>query len=664
MTLWEHDLQGRRSKKPSGILPSDGLPRSFGGLQVDWLVGLCVIVGLSLWAFWPLLQNDFVAWDDDKNFLSNPSFRGVNLRSLGWAWTTFHLGVYQPLAWMIFETEYAIWGLAPWGYHLLSIVNHLAVTVALWILVFRLARRARPWVGERQAYLAALGATLLFALHPLRVEVVAWVSCQGYLPCALLAILAALFYERAADGREKLTLASLAPSLGLFLASLLCKAASLGLPVALLAMDLFPFGRIKDGVDASRRVVEKWPLFLVSAVFATIGYFAKGASVRPLSSLGPPQRLLQASYGVWFYLVKTAVPLGLHAHHPIPQRISLLDPVLDLAVAGVLAISIVAAVGWRRWPGLAAAWLAYLAILAPNSGLVSFGTQFVADRYSYLSLLPWTVVAACLFVPLAARGRRFAVVVVVVAIALSILTFRQCLTWRDSTSLWTNVLACDDSSPAAHNNLGSWLSRRGQHALALEHFAAAARLEPESVLPYLNRGIALAEQGKPGEASESFSEVLRRDPAAHDARAWLAMALFDLGRKDEALEHSRRAVREGPDLARTNLVRGTLLARTGQLSEALPFLSRAMELDPSLVSAHINLGLALCDLGRLDDAESELRQALRQDPRSIPAHLGMGELYWKRGQPQEAARNFEHVLELAPGHRQAIKWLDRINRSR
>jgi tetratricopeptide (TPR) repeat protein len=621
-------------------------------------------MALSFWAFWPLLQNDFVNWDDDKNFLSNPSFRGVNLRSLRWAWTTFRLGVYQPIAWMIFEAEYAIWGLAPWGYHLVSIVSHLAVTAALGLLVFRLVRRARPWVGERQAYLAALGATVLFAVHPLRVEAVAWVSCQAYLPCALLAILAALFYERAANSPQQLSLAVLAPSLGLFLASLLCHATSLGLPVALLAMDLFPLGRIKDATDAGRHVVEKWPFFLVAAGFVIVGYFAKGASVRPLGSLGPPQRLLQASYGAWFYLVKTGFPLGLHAHHPIPQRISLLDPIFDLALAGVVAISIVAVAGWRRWPGLAAAWLAYLAILAPNSGLVSFGSQLVADRYGYLSLVPWTVVTACLFVPLAVRERRFAVGVIVVAIGLSILTFRQCLTWRDSASLWTNVLACDDSSPAGHNNLGSWLSRRGQHALALEHFAAAMKLEPESALPHLNRGIAMAEQGKPGEAIEAFSEALRLDPTAHDARAWLAMALYDLGRKGEALEQSRRAVREGPGLAQTNLVHGTLLARTGRLAEAVPLLSRARELDPSGVSVHVILGLALCDLGRLDAAESELRQALVQDPRSIPAHLGMGEVYWKQGQSREAARSFKRVLELAPGHPQAIKWLDRITRGR
>jgi tetratricopeptide (TPR) repeat protein len=628
------------------------------------MIGVCLIVALCLWAFWPLLQNDFVAWDDDKNFLSNPWFRGVNLRSLGWAWTTFHLGVYQPIAWMIFEIEYAIWGLAPWGYHLLSIVLHLAVIAALWLLVFRLVQRARPGVEERQALLAALAAMLLFAVHPLRVEVVAWVSCQGYLPCALLAILAVIFYEQAADGPQRLSLVKLAPSLGLFLASLLSHATSLGLPVALLALDLFPLGRIKDAADARRRVLEKWPFLLVSVIFVVIGYFAKGASVRPLGTLGLAQRLLQAGYGVWYYLVKTAFPLGLHAHHPIPQRILLLDPIFDLALVGVVVVSIVAATGWRRWPGLAAAWLAYLAILAPNSGLVSFGSQLVADRYGYLSLVPWTIVAACLFVPLTTRGRYFAVGVTVVALTLSVLSSRQCLTWRNSTTMWTHVLACDDSSSAAHNNLGSWLSRQGQHVLALQHFAAAVKLEPESALPYSNRGIALAELGRAGEASESFSEALRRDPAAHDARAWLAMTLFDLGRKDEALEQSLRAVREGPDLARTNLVRGTLLARTGKLSEAVPFLTRALGIDPSLVSGHIILGLALCDLGRLDAAASEFRQVLVDDPRSIPAHLGMGEVCWKQGQPQEAARYFQRVLELAPGHRQAIKWLERITRGR
>ncbi len=623
---------------------------------------MIVLVPICIGAFVPVLGNDFVAWDDDKNFLTNPSYRGLGWSSLKWAWTTFHLGAYQPVAWMLFELEYAIWGLRPWGYHLVSLLGHLAVCAALYALVARLLARARPAADPGKVRLAAAAATALFAVHPLRVEVVAWVTCQGYLSCALLAIVAALLYDQAAARSEGLRFLDLAPSLLFYVASLLCHATSLGLPVALIALDLYPARRIRTAADWRRSVLEKWPFFAAGFAFACLGYLAKAPGVRPLHALGPWQRIMQASYGACFYLVKTVIPAGLYAQHPIPADSSALGPVFLAAVAALIVFSTVVLTRYRRWPALAAAWLAYLAILAPNSGLVFFGTQLVADRYAYLSLVPWTVLAAYLLLPLATRPMPFALAAVVVIAALAVQTWRQCLTWRDSDTLWTRVLALDSSSAAAHNNLGDLLASRGRHREALEHFAAAARLDPSLTEPYVGSGIALAEQGKAAEASAYLAEAVRRDPGAHEARAWLALVLYDLGRKEEALAQSSRAVREGPGSARTNLVRGTLLARSGQPDQAVPFLSRALELEPGLASARINLGLALCDLGRLDAAAAEFRQVLEQDPRSVPAHLGSGEVEWKRGEPREAARWFERVLQLQPSQPQARKWLERVGR--
>ena len=159
-----------------------------------------LLVLLVVAAFSPCLGNDFVTWDDDKNFLENPSYRGLGWSQIYWAWTSFQIGVYQPLAWMILEAEYVLFGLKPWGYHLTSLILYAIDTVVLFLLTLTLLARCRPDDGRAGTLGPALGAGLavaLFAVHPLRTEVVAWASCQPYLPCALFSMLAVLAYLRA-----------------------------------------------------------------------------------------------------------------------------------------------------------------------------------------------------------------------------------------------------------------------------------------------------------------------------------------------------------------------------------------------------------------------------------------------------------------------------------
>src|SRR4051794_20253387 len=157
-----------------------------------------LLILAAFWAFWPILDNDFVAWDDDKNFLANPWYRGLGKSNLAWAWTTFHLGVYQPLAWMLFGLQFVVFGLDPRGYHLTSLLLHTCVGLGLYSLSLALLARVQPDFPRRSIEIASMLATAFYVVHPLRVEAVAWVSCQGYLSCALFSIFAVLAYERTA----------------------------------------------------------------------------------------------------------------------------------------------------------------------------------------------------------------------------------------------------------------------------------------------------------------------------------------------------------------------------------------------------------------------------------------------------------------------------------
>jgi protein O-mannosyl-transferase len=625
------------------------------------LVPPLLLVLVTFVAFLPMLGNDFVAWDDRENFVANPSYRGLGLSNLAWASTTFHLGVYQPLAWVLFGLEYTTCGMNPRGYHLTSLVLHVLVGIALYYLTVRILARSRTDLDSRTIKLASCLATLVFLVHPLRVEAVAWVSCQGYLPCAFFAILSVLVYERSRPAGLPVRTGYFFASLAWFFLSLLCHATAIGLPLVLIILDFHPFRRFNLRTEGWRSVVEKWPFLLVAIGFTSIGYLAKGASVKSLEHHDILARVGQASYGAIFYVLKTLVPLGLHAHHPLPAHLSLFDAVFIGALAADIVITAVLIALGRRYPGLPATWLSYLAILAPSSGLISFGGQLVADRYAYLPMLAWSVFAAYALATVVGTRPRPAVGFSLLLIAgLSGLTWRQCLTWRDSTSLWTNVLAWEDSSPAAHLNLGNLLAIAGRDREALQHYQKAATFDPKSPDPPMSSAVLMARHGRLDEAEKYLEQALQRGLPPHEAHSWVALVLSDRGRTIEALPLAEQALRERPGSARVQFVHGTVLARLGRLEEAVKSLSRASELDPSLESARLSLGLALSDLGRLAPAEKALREVLRHNPASVPAHVGLGELLGRRGDLAGATRHFQQVVSLEPGNPRAAEGLRRI----
>jgi protein O-mannosyl-transferase len=620
-----------------------------------------LLILATLPAFLPILGNDFVAWDDDKNFVANPSYRGLGLSNLSWACTTFHLGVYQPLAWMLFGLEYTACGMNPRGYHLTSLILHMAVGVSLYLLIVRLLARARPEGATREIKLASWLAAALFLVHPLRVEVVAWVSCQGYLPCAWFAILAVLAYERSRPTGLPERGGYLLTALICYVAALLCHATAIGLPLVLILLDFYPFRRFELATRGRLAVLEKWPFLLIAAGFSVLGYLAKGSDVKTLEHHALLARVGQACYAVVYYVLKTMLPLGLHAHHPLPPHLSLFDPLFLGALVATILVSAVV-IGYARiWPGMLTVWFSYLAILAPNSGLIAFGGQLVADRYSYLSTVTWSIMAGYWLARLIGTHPRLALgLSLVVIVSLSGLSRRLCLTWRDSTSLWTNVLAWDDSSSAAYVNLGNLLRNEGRPREALHHYLTAAKHDPASPDPYFNSALLLAQQGRLDEAQKYLDEALKRGLPSQEGMSLLAVVLSDRGRTSEALALSERALREAPNSARVRHTHGTVLARLGRLEEAIACFARAIELDPSLEPPRLNLGVALADLGRLSQAEAVLRDVLRRNRGSVTAHVALGEVLARRGDRAGASQHFQQALLLEPGNPRAADGLRNV----
>ncbi len=560
------DSQSITEKEPGRGSPGRGLPA--------WTMTIPLVV-LVVVAFLPVLDNGFVNLDDDANFLYNPYFRGLGRAQLAWAWTTYWLGVFQPLTWMLFEVQYAVFGLNPRGYHLTSLLLHALTALALFSLTRALVGRARPDLLATTPTRLVLGSALavaLFMVHPLRVEVVAWASCQPYLPCTMLAVLATRAYLGAADASPPRRAAGLAGAWLLFTMSLLFHASAVALPAILLLIDVYPLRRLGVGSNgwfgrAARRVLaEKVSFVALSLVFAALAFRAKEStqSLVALEQRGLLSRIAQACYGTCFYLGKTIWPSGLCAYYPAPDHLDWRAPTYLACMALVIAVSLAVYRLRRGHLSWLATWLAYLAILAPSSGLVSIGRYIAADRYSYLTTLTALPLLTATIVFLTGHGRGRVLVTLGVAMsslglvaALAVSSRAQCRTWRDTVSLASHALNHGVRSPEIYLGLGWGLLQRGDLAGAEASFREALRLDPFHAPAMVMLGMVRLRQGRTANAAALLTEAVRLQPGVPETHNSLGTALFAQGRLDDAIAQFAEALRLRPDFAeaRANLAR-------------------------------------------------------------------------------------------------------------
>src|SRR5438128_2938964 len=555
---------------------------------VRWLAPLLVAL-LTLIAFLPALQNQFVSWDDAENFLDNPHYRGLGWTHLRWMWTT-HLGHYIPLTWMTLGLDYLLWGLNPVGYHLTNLLLHAANAVVFFFVVRRLLTRALPGPSERGHALAVSAgfAALVFAIHPLRVESVAWVTERRDVLSGLFYLSAILMYLRACEGEERgRRWYSLA--VATFVLALLSKSMVVNLPIVLLILDVYPLRRLGGAIgwwsEPARRVyVEKIPFVLLAAAASAIAVMAQSSvhAAASLAQLSLPGRLVVSAYGLGFYLWKMVVPVNLSPLYELPRTMDPVAPPFILSYALVLAITAIVLALRRPVPGLPAAWVAYVVVLLPVLGILQSGPQIAADRYTYLAGLGGASLAGAGLLSTWRRWPPFVLtgLTVVLLSGLGTLTWNQVEVWHDSEKLWTHAAAIDPRSPVGQYSLGLARVRQGKLTEAIEHFKTALQIKPEYPDAHTNVGAALADQGKLAEAIDYYREALQSKP-------------------DDALAHYNW---------------GVALARQGKMEEAIGHYRQALQSKPNYAEAHNNVGAALADQGKLAEAIEHYRQALHIKP--------------------------------------------------
>jgi Tfp pilus assembly protein PilF len=506
------------------------------------------------------------------------------------------MGHWIPVTWLTFAVDHALWGMDAYGYHLTNVLLHAVNAVLFYFLVLRLLRLVLPAAGAPAITLGAVVASLFFAVHPLRVESVAWVTERRDVLSALFYLLTVLAYLKAcaADGppRRRWLLASI----GAYTLGLLSKSLIMSLPFVLLVLDVYPLRRARG--DWRRVVLEKLPylgLAIAAAAVSVLVVIAKVGLTSP-AAYPPTARAAMALYSLGFYLWKTLVPMLLSPMYELPARVELASPRFLAPALFAIGLTVGLLLARRSWPAALALWLVYGLTLAPVSGIVHNGPQLVADRYSYLSclgiaLLVGAGIAAAVSSTAIARPVRTAVVLAGFGwiVGLMALTFQQLPVWRDAEEIWRRGLEVDPDCVFCHGQWGALLGNRGDLGSAIAHFERVVALRPANVRHRGNLGLALLKAGRPAEAAGQFERILAQEPTDADTRMRLGLALAQQGKMAEASREFERASQDNPRHAGALTQLGLSLIELGRPREGIRYLENAVTLDPTSAIARDGL---------------------------------------------------------------------------
>lgn len=597
----------------------------------DWLTAVA-LAAVAFAVFYPALDYEFVNFDDDVYVTKNASVQGgLSARGVRYAFTSFDCSNWHPLTWLSLELDASLWRKADGtpdssGFHQTSVLLHAANAALLFLAL-------RALTG---AYWRSAAVALLFAVHPLRAESVAWVAERKDVLSALFGLSALWAYASYVRRPSAWRYVAVA---GPFTLSLLAKPMLVTLPCLFLVLDWWPLRRVESVGRWRGLVVEKLPLFALAVASCVVTYVAqsRGTAVRDLEAISPAVRAGNAVLSYVLYLGQTAWPAGLAVFYPHPG--GGLSPAVAAGAAVSLAALTAGAVALRRRaPYLLTGWLWFSGTLVPVIGLVQVGDQARADRYSYFPQIG-VLLAACWAAADLARQHRQAALAVgaVLAAALAVATRIHLPVWHDSVALWRHDLSVTGPAPLPLKNLGVASAERGDADTAVRCFREVVSLTPNSPQAHTDLGNQLARLNRFDEAAESF----RAGCAARDdfapAHTYLGCVLVLQGKPEEAKREHEKALRIDPEFsdAYGNLAAAELVLH--ELDGAVGHFRTAVRLRPNFVQAWCGLGDALLQQGRPDESLTALNEALRFDPDFKPAR----QLQAKARELARRARDYE-----------------------
>ena len=612
------------------------------------LTGITLIVVLVVLVYLPSISGGFIL-DDEDLLADNPQIKASD--GLYRFWCTTEPYDYWPVTNTTFWIEWRLWGMNPTGYHVTNLILHIVESLLIWLILRKLSIPGAFW------------AAMIFAVHPVNVESVAWIAQRKNMMAMLFFLLSIICYLKA-DVQTK-TGVWYWLSLAAFVLAMLSKGSVAVLPVLLL------------GIVWWRRPLTKWdllrtaPFFVIAMVLAGVNiWFQTHGKNIELRNAGFAERLAGAGGVVWFYLYKALLPVDLAFVYP-QWRIEVGNLLWWLPLLAALGVTVAL---WRyrkSWsrPFLFA-WGFFCVALVPVMGFTAVGFMeysLVADHYQHVAIIG---LIALVSAGIALWHKRLhggvhwaATAVAIVSVgALAFLTWRQNGLYSNPISLYQATLRKNPDSWLVHNNLGGMFIQSGRFQEAIEHCQRALTLKPNYPLAYNNLGVALYKTGRLKEALNQFKQALLLKPDLAKAHNNLGSLLLDLGRVEEAIEHCRQAIALKSDYHEAHYNLGNALAQAGQSKEAIEHYWQALRIKPDYLDAHMNLGDALVKIGQAQEAIEQYKQALRLKPEIPEAYCNLGVALMQTGRPQEAIDNCQRALELKPDYPSAQYNLGNIFR--
>jgi tetratricopeptide (TPR) repeat protein len=631
------------------------------------------LIIVTLGVFWPVLGHEFLAYDDSVNIYQNPYLQARSLDNLMHFWRYPYEGLYAPLSYTGFALASWLPALLstnssaavtpdPRVFHGMNLLLHLLSVLMVWCIIRQLLGRPGPNGSQMDANAKALplewaacGGALLFAIHPIQVEPVAWATGFKDLLFGLLAFAAVWLYLKSVDakirsgaGRTSRAGFYYGLSTGVYILALLAKPTAVVLPLIVGLLVVWGWRRPWREQSAGLAV---W--FIMALTWGLLTRW-----VQPGTTLAfePPlwARPLIAGDAVLFYLSKLVLPLQFGPDYGRSPQV-----VLEHGWVFITGLAPYALAAWlllkrRKLTWLATAAGVFVAGILPVLGLISFGFQrysTVADRYVYLAMLGPALALAW---GLSRSSKKPAAVGGIFVLGFLLVRSVWLVPyWQNTATFFEQALKVNSNSYLAHNNLGLVRAGQGKDAEAIDHFNEALRIEPDSAITHLNLGNAFKRQGQFETATQHYNEALRIAPVYARAHTNLGLLRAEQGQYDQAIEHHTEALRIEPGFAEAHNNLANVKARQGDFEAAERHYREALRLAPGLAKAHIDYGISLAMQKRFDEAQRHFSEALRLEPNSATAHANLAGLLLQQMKLKEAEFHYSEAVRLNPRYKNA-----------
>ena len=598
--------------------------------QIKLFLPLIAILFITYLSFLPSIKSGFINWDDNEYVTENPDIRSLSFDNIKKINSSFYVGCYLPVTMLSYSIEYHYYKLDPHIYHSVNLILHLINCILVYWLFVLLCRNK----------FIAFAVTLLFGIHPLHVESVAWISERKDLLYSLFFILSLIsyIYYRQSEKRSGKILKYYFLSVLFFLFSLFSKPMAVSLPIILLLIDYLFHTPLKVKI-----FTEKIPFFLLSLIFgivAILGQQAAGATSSK-STFALADNFLIACHGIILYIYKLIIPINLSAIYPYPQSI-MSSCIFSPFILLIIIVGIIFSLKYTR--KILFGFLFFLITILPVLKIVPIGYAMIADRYTYIPYLGIFYIISVFGFWLYKRNKILRHLLIISFIAISILfgymTWLRCYVWKDAISLWSDIIKkCENVPPVAYNNRGEIYRTMRQPGKAIDDFTKAIAIDTNYSSAYLNRGTVYHELGDTAKAIKDYHKALKAAPNLQQAYNNLGNLYLNRGDLNSAISNYNCALTIMPTFPESYNGRGLAYARLGFPEKAISNYSSAITFNPYHDKAYGNRGLIYQSLGNHEKAILDFTMAIDVNPFFAEAYHHLAISLFQLGKYEDAKNN-------------------------